>query len=470
MNNPLDSAEFSRDPYPLLAALRARGPVQQLRTDNGRTTWVVTGWAEARAALADARLSKDTARYFADRPDNRQLAPAVSRTMLATDPPHHGRLRKLAMKAFTPAAVARLEPRIRTIAEELAARGSADLVEEFAVPLPITVISELLGVPEPDRAAVRRWSHDLFAAAAPDTVDRASHALSDYMTRLIAARRADLEDDVLSGLIAARDEADRLSEAELVSLAVLLVVAGHETTTHLIGNGMVALLRDDALRSRLRADPGLLPAAVEEFLRYDSPVTVATFRFATEPFALGGVRVGAGDVVLVSPGAANRDPARFVAPDEVRLDRHRRAGRPDRTDRPDHLGHPGCPGYPDRPDHPGHPGCPDRPGCPEHTRLHGEPEGTEAADVTDVTEGTAWIEGMEGIEGTDRPGGHLSFGHGPHHCLGAPLARVEARIAFEVLLTRFPGIRPGVDSWDALNWRRTRLLRGPANLPVILDR
>ncbi|WP_328381738.1 cytochrome P450 [Streptomyces sp. NBC_00400] len=430
MNNPLDSAEFSRNPYPLLAALRARGPVQRVRTDNGRTTWVVTGWAEARAALADARLSKDTGRYFADRPGNRRLAPAVSRTLLATDPPHHGRLRKLAMKAFTPAAVARLEPRIRAIAEELAdalaARGSADLVEEFAVPLPITVISELLGVPEPDRAAVRRWSHDLFAAAAPDTVDRASHALSDYMTRLIAARRENLGDDVLSGLIAARDEADRLSDAELVSLAVLLVVAGHETTTHLIGNGMVALLQDDALRSRLRADPGLLPAAVEEFLRYDSPITLATFRFATEPFDLGGARISAGEVVLVSPGAANRDPARFTAPDEVRLDRHRRTEATEAKAATEGWDAPGPPAPPR---------CPRPP---------------------------------EGIPGADRPGGHLSFGHGPHHCLGAPLARLEARIAFEVLLTRFPGIRPAVDSRDALEWRHTRLMHGPARLPVFL--
>ncbi|MER7162710.1 cytochrome P450, partial [Streptomyces lydicus] len=134
--NPLESAGFSRDPYPLLAALRSQGPVQRMPTGNGRTTWVVTGWAEARAALADARLSKDTARYFADRPSNRRLAPAVSRSMLATDPPHHGRLRKLAMTAFTPAAVARLAPRIRALAEELAdalaARGSGDLIEEFA--------------------------------------------------------------------------------------------------------------------------------------------------------------------------------------------------------------------------------------------------------------------------------------------------------------------------------------------------
>ncbi|KPC60359.1 cytochrome P450 family protein [Streptomyces chattanoogensis] len=396
MSGPLESQEFSRDPYPLLAALRERGPVQRIRTGNGRTTWVVTGWTQARAALADGRLSKNTARYFAGRPAHRNLAPAVSRTMLATDPPDHGRLRKLAMKAFTPAAVARLEPRIREIAEELAgavaaglaARGTADLIEDFAVPLPIAVISELLGVPERDRAAVRRWSNTLFAAADPDdVVDRASHELSDYMTELIAARRDSPGEDVLSGLIAARDEEDRLTEPELVSLAVLLVVAGHETTTNLIGNGMLALLLDAPLRARLTADPGLLPGAVEEFLRYDAPLTVATFRYATEPIELGGARIAPGDVVLVSPGAANRDPAQFPAPDAVRL---------------------------------------------------------------------------------DRPTGHLAFGHGPHHCLGAPLARVEARIAFEVLLTRLPGLRltDGSAGTGALRWRRTRLMRGLAELPV----
>ncbi|MHB6911765.1 cytochrome P450 family protein [Streptomyces sp. DB-54] len=408
MNNPMESAEFSRDPYPLLAALRARGPVQRVRTGKDRTTWVVTGWAEARAALADGRLSKDTARYFADRPSGRDLAPAVSRSMLATDPPDHGRLRKLAMAAFTPAAVGRLAPRVREIAEELAAAlgrageaaggGPVDLVEGFAAALPIAVICELLAVPEADRDAVRRWSDDLFAAAEPDTADRASHALAGYMTELIAARRAAPGDDVLSGLIAARDAGDRLTEPELVSLAVLLVVAGHETTANLIGNGLLALLRDDALRARLRDDPGLLPAAVEEFLRYEAPVTLATFRYATEEFDLGGVRIGAGDVVLVAPGGANRDPARFEAPDAVRLER---------------------------------------------------------APL----------------------GGHLSFGHGPHHCLGAPLARTEARIAFEVLLARFPGLRLAADGRrdadgpggsDGVTWRRTRLMRGPARLPVVL--
>ncbi|MFD7667993.1 cytochrome P450 [Streptomyces sp. NPDC059788] len=397
MSHPMESPEFFRDPYPLLAALRERGPVQQVRSGPHSATWLVTGWAEARTALAEPRLSKDTTRYFADKPSKRNLAPAVSATMLATDPPDHTRLRKLAVKAFTPAAVARLEPRVAEIADGLldrmAARGgTADLVEDFAVPLPIEVISDLLGVPREDRAALRRWSNDLFAAGAPDTIDAASHSISDYMTGLIAAKRAesarsealDQDRDLLTELIAARDEGDRLSEAELVSLAVLLVVAGHETTTNLIGNGALALLQDDTLRTRLRQDPSLIPDAVEELLRYDSPIATATFRYATEPFGLGGAEIAAGDVVLVSPGAANRDPARFDDPDTL------------------------APG---------------------------------------------------------RSAGHLSFGHGPHHCLGAPLARLEARIAFHALLTRFPDLRLAVPPAE-LPWRHTRLMHGLAHLPV----
>ncbi|MFH9419658.1 cytochrome P450 [Streptomyces sp. NPDC017529] len=402
MSHPMESPEFFRDPYPLLAALRERGAVQRVRTGPHGATWLVTGWAEARTAMADPRLSKDTTRYFADKPSKRNLAPAVSATMLATDPPDHTRLRKLAVKAFTPAAVARLEPRIAELAdgllERLAARGgTADLVEDFAVPLPIEVIGDLLGVPREDRAALRRWSNDLFAAGDPDTVDAASHTISDYMTELIAAKRAAGGSpgagaaeagapgrDLLTDLIAARDESDRLSEAELVSLAVLLVVAGHETTTNLIGNGALALLRDDALRTRLRRDPSLIPDAVEELLRHDSPITTATFRYAAEPLTLGGAEIAAGDVVMVSPGAANRDPARFTDPDTL------------------------------------------DPG---------------------------------------RAAGHLSFGHGPHHCLGAPLARLEARIAFHTLLTRFPGLRLAAPA-TGLEWRHTRLMRGLAHLPV----
>ncbi|MET9297152.1 cytochrome P450 [Streptomyces sp. NPDC003077] len=448
---PLDSPEYFRDPYPTLAALRRRGPVQRVRTGPFGDTWAVTGWSEARAAFADPRLSKDTTRYFADKPRTRDLAPAVSATMLATDPPDHTRLRRLAMKAFTPAAVARLEPRIAALADRLiqtmADRGTADLIEDFAVPLPIDVIGELLGVPPEDRATLRRLSNALFATGDKAAVDAASHAISDYMTALIATKRAALSTeegpadapDLLTALITVRDEngngnaadgnadgraatngnADgnaptnghaltheepetgeangrttpappphRLSEPELVSLAVLLVVAGHETTTNLIGNGMLALLQDDALRARVRENPELLPSVIEELLRYDAPLTTATFRYATTPLTLGGVDIKAGDVVLVLPGAANRDPSRFPDPDVLQL---------------------------------------------------------------------------------DRPTSHLSFGHGIHHCLGAPLARLEARIAFQALLTRFPGLRLACPA-DELPWRHTRLVRGLAHLPVTWTR
>ncbi|SCE36486.1 Cytochrome P450 [Streptomyces sp. SolWspMP-sol7th] len=192
------------------------------------------------------------------------------------------------------------------------------------MPLPVAVICELLGVPDEDRPDVRRWSADLFAAGAPDVIDAASHALATYVTGLVAAKRARPGDSLLDRLIAARDDAsgeDALSENELVSLAVLLLVAGHETTTNFLGNALLALLLHPAAQERLRAHPDAVPAALDELLRYDSPVSTATFRFTTAPVTLGGTEIPAGRPVLIALGAANRDPARFAAPDTLDLTR-----------------------------------------------------------------------------------------------------------------------------------------------------
>lgn len=255
----------------------------------------------------------------------------------------------------------------------------------LAVPLPVIVICQLLGVPQKDRSDVRRWSGELFAAGRPDLIDAASHALADYMTGLVAAKRLDPGDSLLDGLISARDGTERLSEEELVSLAVLLLVAGHETTTNFLGNAALALLQRPAELDRLRRNPDDIPAVLDELLRFDSPVSTATFRFTTEPITLGGVDIPAGAPVLVALGAANRDPVRFPSPDLLDLDRD-----------------------------------------------------------------TA---------------GHLSFGHGIHRCVGAPLAKAEAEIALRAVLTRFPGIRLAVPA-ERLDWRRTRLVRGLSVLPV----
>ncbi|MGC0397940.1 cytochrome P450 [Streptomyces sp. SAI-126] len=392
MTDPTQDPRFLQDPYPTYAAMRSSCPVQPLPTGSGgHPGYVVTGYAEAREALGDARLSKDTAAFFAGKKSRRRLHPAVAHTMLATDPPRHTRLRKVVTKAFTNGAVAQLRPFIARVTDELLDQWPVgerfDFVAALAVPLPVIVICELLGVPAGDRPAVRRWSGELFAAGRPDVIDAASHSMADYMTGLVAAKRLDPGDCLLDRLIAARDGAERLSEEELVSLAVLLLVAGHETTTNFLGNAALALLQRPAELDRLRQDPDDVPAVLDELLRFDSPVSTATFRYTTEAVTLGGVDIPAGVPVLVALGAANRDPVRFPSPDLLDLDRDAAA--------------------------------------------------------------------------------HLGFGHGIHRCVGAPLAKAEAEIALRAVLTRFPGIRLAVPS-DRLQWRRTRLVRGLAALPVVV--
>lgn len=306
--------------YSHYAPLHAGGPVQRVTGGSG-DSYLVTGYDEARRALADPRLSKDTGAFFAGRSSGRDLHPAISRSMLATDPPEHARLRKLVTKAFTTKAVDRLRPCIQQITDVLldqwAAGADIDAVASLAVPLPVTVISELLGVPEADRPDLRRWSADLFAAEQPATIDAASHAVAGCMTDLIAAKRRRPGDSLLDDLIGARDGDDRLSEKELVSLAALLLVAGHETTADLLGNALLALLLHPDELSRLRGNPAEIPDMVDELLRFDSPVSNATFRYTTEDVALGGVDIPAGVPVLIALGAANRDPKRFASPDSL---------------------------------------------------------------------------------------------------------------------------------------------------------
>ncbi|MHC0429456.1 cytochrome P450 family protein [Streptomyces sp. O3] len=333
MTDPLRDPRFFADPYPTYARLRDAAPVQRVPTGSGgHYSYLVTGYAEAREAFADPRLSKDTVRFFADRPSGRDLHPAVAQSMLATDPPRHTRLRALVTKAFTTGAVARLRPYIAGLVDELLddwpAHGPVDLVASLAVPLPVTVICEMLGVPSADRQRVRAWSNDLFAAGDTRRIDRASHAVAEYMTDLVATKRRASESrsragDLLDELIAVRDGQDRLTEDELVSLAVLLLVAGHETTTNFIGNAVLALLQHPDSLARLTAEPQLIGGALDELLRFDSPVGIATFRYSTEPLTLGGTEIPAGVPVLIAPGAANHDPARFPGP--TRLDLARQA-------------------------------------------------------------------------------------------------------------------------------------------------
>jgi hypothetical protein len=309
------------------------------------------------------------------------------------DPPDHTRLRRLVAGAFTPRAIAGLGPWIREVTVRLltAADGAAgfDLIDALAFPLPIAVICHLLGVPAEDQAQFRAWGHDVAATLDPQTAAAAqaqTHAaelaLTGYLQDLVRARRANPDDSILSALIAAEEEGDRLSSGELVSTALLLLIAGFETTVNLIGNGTAALLGDPDSWDRLRQDPALVPAAIEEMLRYDSPVQL-TARIATEDVEVGGGLIGAGRAVVALIGGANRDPEVFEQPDEFRID------RPD-------------------------------------------------------------------------PGRHLSFSLGMHHCLGASLARLEGRIAFEELTRRYPALELA-----APPARRSLLvLRGFERMPV----
>src|SRR5277367_16441 len=355
-------AEYFSDPYSAHARLRARHPVAPVIMPGGMPAWLVTGYPQARAALADPRLLK-TPRGWRPEPDS--LTAALELHMLNSDPPDHERLRTLVNKAFTARRVEQLRPRIAAITaallDDMSTRQEVDLLAAFAFPLPVTVICELLGVPVADRDQFRAWSATIVSETVSSEVSLAhATAMIGYFRDLMAARRREPADDLLSALISVRDDTDRLSENELLSMAWLLLVAGDETTVNLIGGGVLALLLHPGELARLRAEPALLGGAVEELLRYVSPVNDATFRFTGEPVDIGGVHIGPGEVVLASLSGANRDPSRYADPE--RLD----VGR----------------------------------------------------DST----------------------GHLAFGHGIHYCLGAPLARLEAEIAFGALIERFGSI------------------------------
>ncbi|WP_105970041.1 cytochrome P450 family protein [Streptomyces geranii] len=379
---------FRTDPHPVYARLRARGPVHRVRLpgrDANHVTWLVVGHEEARAALADPRLAKDPTRI-----GMRFMAEElIGKYLLATDPPQHTRLRALVTRAFTARRVETLRPRIQEITDELLDAmipdGRADLVESFAYPLPLTVICELLGVPEIDRTAFRKLSSEAVAPTSAESGYEAFARLAEYLTELIEDKRcAGPSGDLLSDLIrTTAEDGDRLSPDELRGMAFVLLIAGHETTVNLITSGVHALLTHPAQLAELRADMTLLDGAVEEMLRYEGPVENATFRFAAEPLEIGGTVVGKGEPVMIGLTAADRDGTRYPSPD--RFDIHR------------------------------------------DTR------------------------------------GHLAFGHGLHYCLGAPLARLEARTAIRTLLHRAPALTLAGPPGD---WLPGMLMRGVRSLPV----
>ncbi|WP_428951446.1 cytochrome P450 family protein [Streptomyces sp. cg35] len=319
-----DARSFYADPYPVYDALRRHGPVHHVRTPGPgprEEVWLIVGHEAARAAFTDPRLVKSPPWGFEDS--------LIGRHLLFADPPEHGRLRSLVTREFTPRRVAELAPRIQKITDELlddmVPRGSADLIAALAFPLPLVVICELLGVPDIDRDRFRRMSTQVVAPTSADESD-VYVELAAFLDALIEdKRRSEPADDLLGALIrTTAEDGDRLSPSELRAMAFLLLIAGHETTVNLIGNGVRALLDHPDQLAALRADMTLLDGAVEEMLRYDGPVETATHRFAAEPVEIDGRVIPAGAPVLIGIGSAGRDPDRFARPDDFDIRRDAR--------------------------------------------------------------------------------------------------------------------------------------------------
>jgi cytochrome P450 len=396
--NPM-YAPLRSDPYPFYARLREKDPLHR--------SWAADGWVLSRHRDILGVLRDPS--YSADERNSNRFAPIVARlrrqglnapydddngSMLRLDPPDHTRLRSLVSKAFTPRAVERMRPRIEAILKDLLdsrpARGPMELVTELGSPLPVRVIAEMLGIPPEDHERFRAWSNEAVRSLGDGAIEdrlagqRASEQLREYFTAVIEARRKAPKDDLITGLAAAEDAGDTLKRNELLNTLSLLLIAGNETTTNLISNAVLALTRNPDQLELLRKSPERIPAAVEEFLRYDSPVQM-TSRIATRDHEFCGERVRRGQQMILLLGSANRDPDVFPDPDRLDVTR---------------------------------------------------------SDVR-----------------------HLSFSHGIHFCLGAQLARLEAGLALEALITRFPGLKLLPQD---IPWGKNTILRGPKSLWIEL--
>jgi pimeloyl-[acyl-carrier protein] synthase len=386
--NPL-SGKMYADPYPIYRKLREKSPVHRSRLIDG---WVLTRHRDVDAVLRDyKRFSND------ERNAKRQRFNPYedeARSMLRIDPPDHTRMRSLVGQAFTPKAIGELKTRIETIVDQLldGLGDTFDVLDDFAYPLPIIVIAEMLGVRPEDRDRFKGWSTDVAKLLEPGARDgdvqkanRSRRELTQYFEGVIKQRKKNPQNDIISAMISAKDKGDRLTREEILSTLVLLLVAGNETTKNLIGNGLRALIENPSQMRQLRDDPSLIESAVEELLRFDSPVQLDR-RIALEDVEIGGKRIKKGQSVLMLIGAANRDPDEFVDPDTLNLTRGKQS--------------------------------------------------------------------------------HISFGRGIHHCLGAPLARLEAQIAFTKLLERFSA----VEFVDPPVFNNHIVLRGLESFPVRVQR
>lgn len=398
----LTSPGFNADPYPFYARLRAEAPVYRATLPHKQVAWLVTRYEDVLGVLKDERFVKD--RLNAVPPEQRARTPWVpgvfrplTRNMLDVDEPDHTRLRALVRKAFTPRLIERLRGRIQALCDdlldEMERKGGTELIGDYALPVPATVIADLLGVPAGDRRKFHRWSNRIVSVSPGAEAGLQGlrlvpsvWAFIRYLRKQFERRRADPRDDLITALVQAEEAGDKLSEDELLAMAFLLLVAGHETTVNLIGSGTLALLEHPEQLEMLRQNPSLIKPAVEDLLRYTSPVQMATERFAREDVAIAGTTIPRGGLVLAVIGSANRDERQFERPDSLDIARE--------------------------------------------------------------------------------PNKHLAFGKGIHHCLGAPLARMEAQIAIDALLRRFPNLRLAIAP-ESLRWRRGVILRGLEKLPLV---
>jgi cytochrome P450 PksS len=328
------SPEFKRSPYASYAEMRQHAPVCRVLRPDGTPIWLITRYEDVMAVIKDPRFKKNFRSVLT--PEELQHSPlfpedAINLThhMLSSDPPDHTRLRNLVSKAFSPRLVQELRPRIVALANQLIdtvlPRGHMDLIDDYAFELPITIIAELLGVPHQDRDRFRQWSNVMVGErTSPEAfseIAAAGRAFAAYLTELFAVRRKEPRADLISALVQAEESGDQLSEIELLSTVFLLLVAGHETTVNLIGNGILALLTHPSELERLRREPSLLPQAVEEFLRFEGPVETSTARFPSEDVELNGVTIPRGNLVLVVLASANRDPEQFPEPERLDIGR-----------------------------------------------------------------------------------------------------------------------------------------------------
>jgi cytochrome P450 len=329
----LASRQFKADPYPFYAKLRAEAPVFRTGLPDRRPAWLITRYDDALALLKDERLVKDRHNTLTgERPAKPPWMPAFMRplaqNMLDLDAPDHTRLRALVHQAFTPRRIEQLRVRIQVLCDQLLdaaeAQGHLELMQAYALPIPLTIIAELLGVPPADRPAFRRWSEHVVAISSVASLLRALPGvwrIVRYLRALCARRRADPQDDLLTALVQAEEAGDRLSEDELLGMVFLLLLAGHETTVNLIGNAVLTLIAHPQQLTLLRQNPALIKPAVEELARYASPVIMATERYAREDLTIAGVAIPRGELVLAVIASANRDERQFADPDRLDLTR-----------------------------------------------------------------------------------------------------------------------------------------------------